>query len=244
VSKIADSPRTIPIVVALIGVIGAVTPVLVTSFSSQSLNKPNVDINIIKSVDGWVELTLTNNGFAPATNLTLIVDASGEIANSSDYTLNTVQVSQIKIDDRRLEAHIPKLLQGSGSIVKLNISLSENSNNPYYVVYVTYDQGSNMKKYPATSTEALVEFSTTYGAFYIIFSVFYFPLILFYSYRRRRKRRRNLLISKVIEDIIEIRRVLRDNNTSTKVFSNNWKIETTPEKKVLRATSMKSGGSL
>jgi len=99
-------------VVALIGVIGTVTPILVSTFSSQSSDEPSVDIGITgypAPLDRLIELTLTNDGFAPATNLTLIVDASGEIANSSGYVLNTVQVSPIKIDDGRLEAHIPKL---------------------------------------------------------------------------------------------------------------------------------------
>jgi hypothetical protein len=120
----------IPILVAFIGIIGTFTPVLLSSLSSSPSNNPKVDIQIDDTGDETsfrvpqaIEVTLTNNGFAPATNITLIVDAPGKIANSSDYILNTTQVYPVKIEDRRLEAHIPKLVHGDGSIVKLNVSL-------------------------------------------------------------------------------------------------------------------------
>jgi len=93
-----------------------------------------------------------------------------------------------------------------------------------------------MEKYPATPapfTEDLNVFLNPFFVFYMIFLAFYLPLISIFIRRRATKDRRKMLISKVIEDIIEIRRMLKDNNNSTRVFSNNWKIETIPAKKGL-----------
>jgi hypothetical protein len=188
--------RLVPIAVALIGLIGFITPVIINSLSTQPPNDPVVDIQFDDAKDQAVEITLTNKGFAPATDVTLSVDASGKIANSSNYTLNTVQVYPVKIDDRRLEAKIPELVQGSGSIVKLMISLSESLNSSHYVAYLTYDQGSNMEEYPTDFSSpdfsgSVNEFLSMYGDYYATFSIVFslsVSLIAFlYGSRKRKK---------------------------------------------------------
>jgi hypothetical protein len=136
--------------VAIITVAGAIIPILVTSVSSWLANTPSVNIEFIpyshKNTEG-AEITLTNSGFGPATNLMMVLEAPGKIGNYINK-FSTVEVQSVEINNSSLEAHIPKLVQGSGSIVKLDLSLSQNQSTllDSYSAYMTYDQGSKMVK--------------------------------------------------------------------------------------------------
>jgi hypothetical protein len=107
------------------------------------------------------------------------------------------------------------------------MSLSEPPIVEPYAAYVTYDQGSDMQGYPPTLDEIQYTFVNTIGVYYTVFyALFYMlflPLLIIYYRRRRGRARRKKFISKIIENITGIRRVLRDNNKATSVFSHAWR---------------------
>jgi hypothetical protein len=208
----AKESRAIPIMVAVIGVIGTLTPVLVNYISTQSSDKPMVDIQFSR-MDRGMEITLGNKGFAPATDVTLMVYAPKKIADNSSYILNTVQVDPIEISNTRLEAHIPKLVHGSGSVVKIAVYLSESPDSNTFDAYVTYEEGSHSEAY-AFTTDDTDFLSQLFGrfdilTFSIIFYSIFIPLFFILLYRISRKRQGKKFISKVMENITEIRRELR-----------------------------------
>jgi hypothetical protein len=243
----------VPIAVAFIGVIGAITPVLINASSIPPSNNPRVEIEMddIGNVSSSntpqpVDITLTNTGFAPATNVTLIVDAPSNIENSSKYVLNTTKVDPIEIEDKRLEAYIPKLVHGSGSIVKLNVFLSEPTDIPApYTAYVTYDQGSNSMEYFSarrfTSQEALTTFTNQWLSFYASYYALFFALLLIFLIIRRNRTRRKRFMLNIIENITGIRRALRDNNKITIVFNNIWRGPPPYKKKEVQDYIQKNG---
>ena len=223
----------VPIVVAFVGVTAAAAPVLVSSLFSRLTNEPEVEIEINTRNEG-ATVTLRNEGVAPATNLTLVVYAPEKIAISSNYTRYTVEVSPVKIDDERLEAYLPKLVQGSGSIVTLDIILENQTVVDYYVAYVTYDQGSLMKDSSQPSDYfSLFLISLTFG--FIVFYAVYLFFLYRYGIRRRRRVLNKMFMSNVTQNIVEIRRALKDNNKIDTIFNNAWKVESLTETKSARS---------
>jgi hypothetical protein len=214
--------------VAIIGVTATVIPVMISSIASQITNVPAVEIEIVPREDNrGAEITLTNNGSAPATNLTIFVIAPENITNATE-NFSTVGSLSINSSGARLEAGVPKLVHGSGSIVKLDISTGQNQSSGAYIVYVTYDQGSNMRKYP-TSYSADLANGLANGAhrfFELLFNpigfvsllaaaLMYTFFFLRYARHKRRKALARMAIQQIIEDITEVRRVLSDGNEST-----------------------------
>jgi hypothetical protein len=149
-STIAE--RRTSILIAIIGFTAAVTPILVTSISSWVSNMPfiDIDMNVYRNGDTVAAgITLTNFGFGPATNVILFVDVPGKISNI-DIKPGTANITATEIKESRFTAHIPKLVQGTGSFVKLDLFLAGNQSislEGRYPAYVTYDQGSTMQEF-------------------------------------------------------------------------------------------------
>jgi len=239
------------ILIAIIAFVGAITPILVTSFSNWASNMPIVDPDMIlynnsNTNSEEAEITLTNIGFGPATNITLIVyapklDGVINIGSTAQVELPiTSQTDPIRYDGTRIEAHIPKLVTGSGSFVKLKLFLARNQtiSSDGYPAYVTYDQGSDTRTFflniddPLTGIYNGYNNALPYGNILLIpvilFGLFIFLYIRLLQVRKKRKQLMEKLkghfISGVIDDLIHIRRVLKIDSKHQQPLPNLWRI--------------------
>jgi hypothetical protein len=236
-STIAE--RHTSILIAIIGFTAAVTPILVTSLSAWVSNMPVLDIDMIVYRNGdtvAAEITLTNFGFGPATNIILFVDAPGKISNIN-IKPGTANITATEIKESRFTAHIPKLVQGAGSFVKLDLFLARNqsisSDQSYYPAYVTYDQGSTMEKFFWDPDYLLTGFFNYINL--ALVTILVIPIGLFtigysvyFEYFRQRKERQRDFISGIIDNLTQIRRELTKNTKHQQPFlpfSNVWKKE-------------------
>jgi hypothetical protein len=235
----ANPQATVPIMVAVIGVIGAILPIYISNVIIRDDNYPDIDIQV-KPVDirsplfTQFAINITNSGNAPATNLSAIVNAFPvnivNITNkfsTTDIILpqfnNTVLrpgVTQT-INHSLLEIQIPKLIHGMGSIVELEVFIDNLIGQGR--VYAVYDQGSDqgepLRPRPLSMADLFSESYERLGAYYVVFYVALFGLLYLYI-RRRKSMKRSL--TKVVKNIMEIRGALRNDRSNKTVFPEIW----------------------
>ena len=100
-----------------------------------------------------------------------------------------MSLQQQKTTPRVLQADIPRLVQGNGSLVNISLMIKAKPNinyTRYYTAFVTYDQGSNTGGYllkPPEYGYYIVLFSTYIGAF---IGAIYYLRRLFYKRKVRK----------------------------------------------------------
>jgi hypothetical protein len=134
----------VPIIVTVITLFGGF---LISSIAS-TIYKPDVSVELIPDKENIYRVTidLKNKGYVAAKNLKLTMESpynitSVDIFSTENYTKEYVNNSAI------LEVNVPRLVQGEGSIIRINALIDSHSNitgNDHYIVYSTYDQGSKM----------------------------------------------------------------------------------------------------
>lgn len=163
----AASSALVPILVAVIGVVGALVPALyVNSLQTQ----PESDVTVtglgypVGATSDFV-ITIDNIlGNAPATNLTLILDSYADTSRfvyvKNLFSTTNVVLSQyhnivLEPGSNRtinqsspLKIHIPKLIHGIGSSIRLMTEITNSTG--FLDVYALYDQGSNRLHIPET----------------------------------------------------------------------------------------------
>jgi hypothetical protein len=201
----------VPIIVAIIGVSGIAIPAI-----SATFNKPSINIDVTRDIYGPTTnesfvthlppqlINLSNNGSAPATNLSLFL-----IASNASYPIRTItnllstvnltvaipgNHSLLKVNDTRqinpptgfIELHVKKFVNGGGSTIRLAVCCSgldrhESYHNQYYfdshlvdTVYTTYDQGST-KLYQYPPPLITLPFAIWYFPFIVETSVGFRP---------------------------------------------------------------------
>ena len=112
------------------------------------------------------EISIANDGNIPATHIILTLQTPENITKVTIFsTENITKVTNS--NSRTLQFSVPRLVQGSGSVVKLVTRLFANPNTPYpnYTIYATYDQGSikTIFQKPLTLGEQFVVFWSRYG---------------------------------------------------------------------------------
>ena len=158
----AGSSVLVPIIVAVIGVVGAVVPAIyVNSLQSQpdpevTISASSYSLKFIPNVRQFL-IDISNAGNAPATNLSLLLKPAGanpEIFSITNFFSTTDLIlpkynntilepgSSKSIKDSFLEIGVPKLVHGEGSVVRLSASVN-NSGYLDFLVYAVYDQGSD-----------------------------------------------------------------------------------------------------
>ena len=158
----AGSSVLVPIIVAVIGVVGAVIPAIyVNSFQSQAdpevtISASSFSLKFAPNVRQFL-IDIANAGNAPATNLSLLLRPAGanpEIFSITNFFSTTDLIlpkynntilepgSSKIINDPFLEIEIPKLVHGEGSAVRLSTSVN-NSGYLDFLVYAVYDQDSD-----------------------------------------------------------------------------------------------------
>jgi hypothetical protein len=180
---VAGPSATVPIIVAVIGVVGAVVPAIyVNSLQSQpdpevTISASSFSLKFAPNVRQFL-IDIANAGNAPATNLSLLfkpVGANPEIFSITNFFSTTDLIlpkynntilepgSSKTVKDSFLNIEIPKLVHGEGSVVRLSTSVN-NSKYLDFLVYAVYDQGSDSiflknGSFSAMSTEPSFNFT-------------------------------------------------------------------------------------
>lgn len=146
----------VPIIVAIIA--GAVSLVsALVNFIISALFMPNIQISDepLKIGDNKVTIDITNNGTAAAKNLKLTVKAPPNTSFNRPFFSTEKYIDNATGNPTKLEMYVPRFVQGAGSLIKIESSLSpanvSGNHIVYsgnYIVYVTYDQGSIEKVIP------------------------------------------------------------------------------------------------
>jgi hypothetical protein len=190
--------NTVPIIVALIGIAGIVAPTLL---SNQIFNKPDVDM-VIYASGNKAKIGVSNDGFIPATNISLLIEAKGAKFTDITYRFGTanIELPQIPpsnstlqinkttgdIDSHFLELKIPKLVQGSGSKTEMDVTLDGDQKEKDYRIAITYDQGSSdvLSNNPWEELGSIIFFNKSY---YIVLGIITSILGLTIYYKKRKK---------------------------------------------------------
>ncbi|MGC1929256.1 MAG: hypothetical protein WA667_09800 [Candidatus Nitrosopolaris sp.] len=131
-------------------------------------NRPHIDIQI-KPNEADARSTIisvTNNGNIAASHMILTVQSPQDTLNEKTI-LNTENATKTKIDSRTSQFYVPRLVQGSGSILMILMQMQEKPKTVYpnYTLYATYDQGSTKFVYqkPLTLVEEFWSLWNAYG---------------------------------------------------------------------------------
>jgi hypothetical protein len=102
----------------------------ITTVYNDFYNKPHIHIDIInphniKNKMSQAIIKVANEGVKPAKNVELTINAPGNFRtpnflNSENFTISNSSKSNV------LKVHIPRLVQGNGSIIQLNINICGN----------------------------------------------------------------------------------------------------------------------
>jgi hypothetical protein len=234
---VAGSSATVPIVVAIIGVMGAIIPIYINNVVTPGSDYPHVYVQLDPSERSeggssqW-RMAIENNGNAPATNLSMSVRAFNNenilnITNSfstADVILPKFSNTSLEpganetINNPILEIYVPKLIHGGGSTILLETFINSSYEYPP-LVYVLYDQGSSQVGGVLSVADHLTEFNRQYQAYYIIFYVVLFGLLFLYI---RRRSSLKAFLTKVATNIMEIRKVLRSDSSNKSIFHEAW----------------------
>ncbi|HET7389892.1 MAG TPA: hypothetical protein VFJ51_03635 [Nitrososphaeraceae archaeon] len=225
----------VPIIVAFITV--TMSPFFTVAISSLTSHNPIVNVLIAPNFnnDGRkAVITLTNNGSAPASNLSLAIIAPKKITQIiNNFSAASISLPQLSNCNNKLslgapksidpptsfiQIHIPKLVQGEGSLTKLQILNNGNPHSHYYnyTGVAIYDQGSSLARLmPSTKPSQIEVFLYNFIRppfiyFLIIYPISYGVIYFWYSkwYMRRRRRK---FMAQMRDEIISIHHDLNEN---------------------------------
>jgi hypothetical protein len=249
---VAASSVVVPIIVAIIGIVGTIAPIYInnkgpTTPQLEIVSTPLTYLDAASiNPSGNYGIFIRNFGNAPATNLSLFLNACGffgirscpsEIHNiTSGYSTVNMIVPQfnnaslergvpLTVNGSLVKIQIARLVQGAGSVI--NLMSSVNDSRYPLTVYAVYDQGSTtgstFKRTFIDSLYPLIDWYSVYVGplflFYIIFYAIFFALL--YRYIRRRKASKKF-ITGLTDNIMEVRRTLRDDHTNRVKLPDAW----------------------
>ena len=184
----------IPIVVAVLALLGTLAVALVNNYV-QTMNKPKVNV-IIEPNGTKAFIHLFNEGLAPATNLSLIIEAFKDFTLVTkifgaadviapqlpkiDQTLSLVMPRNVTTPRSYLELRIPKLPQGEGSSTEIEIANGTlNNTHSDYKSVAIFDQGSSIGRPPPSHSELLDRQFGFFGGYY--YFIYYYLLAASYA---------------------------------------------------------------
>ena len=247
----AASSALVPIIVAVIGVVGAVVPAVYVN-SQRTQSEPDVAISgqgttlSPEMPNKTMFFIYIDNelGNAAATNLTLILEPELEgtfayIENdfsTTDVVLpqdnNTVLESGSRLEINQsfpLKIYIPVLVHGIGSSIRLVTQITCNFGCIGLIVHSIYDQGSDKLEIlngTGIGGGSLVttkpELSFTPYYYYYYYIIFYGSLAgTVVTYIWYRRKMRRFP-REIAKKVMEIRRVLRSDHHSRTIFPEIW----------------------
>jgi hypothetical protein len=237
----------IPIIVALIGVSGVVIPAFSGTFFKPNLN---IDMSHCIGIDygchGRQYINISNTGAIPATNLSLILVGKNKIISNITNAFSTVNVtlaipggpSLLEVNRSKpinsgfVELHVKKFVNGGGSTIRLvATSISGNQNRysvsgwnrtdtqyPVDVVYATYDQGSVQSRSFYTFLDLLQD---TWSNPAVYFTFLAYTIVIMYLGFRWRKHRKRKFLKQMVQDMMMVRRSVKNDPFSQELFYNS-----------------------
>lgn len=215
----------VPIVIVVLALAGTLIVALVNNYI-QSLNKPIIGV-IIEPNGRKALINLTNDGLAPATNLSLIIKAFKNFTQVTkklgpadvmvpqlpkvNQTLSLTIPQNVTTPGSYLELRIPKLPHGEGSLTQIEIT-NGTSNGTYsdFEAAAIFDQGSSIGRKPLRGIEALDRDLSFFGGFYV-FLIYYIFALGYASYyfavfvnRKKNRRRFKQFISNIRDLMMDI----------------------------------------
>ena len=212
----------------------------ITTFYNDFINKPFLDIDLVPNEDyQTAKIIVKNIGMKPANKLVLTINTTGKIIGHPEIfniqNLTTHNSTHLNL----FQLTIPRLVQGSGSAITININssgdgISEPSSKKYSV-YASYDEGSILEtknKVPTLQEQffgpsfgtltSLAYLDAILGVSVIIFVIPYAHKISSNSLLRKQARYRY----EIFKDILSTRNSL-GNTYSTKdnisiAIPSNW----------------------
>jgi hypothetical protein len=140
--------RLITIIISLVtAIVGAPT---LYNVISDMFFAPNVTMDFLVNdlTKSNITLEVKNIGNEAATHYSLTLESPYNILDSQLFlTENYNNTKVLLLDKKLLQISIPRLVQGQGSLIKLNLFVnpqeSSNLNNDKFIAYSTFDQGSS-----------------------------------------------------------------------------------------------------
>ena len=208
-------------------------------------NKPVINTQFDSKEDKHqTEITITNNGRMPATHFLLTIETPENMTKDSPHIFTTVNITNVtKLTPRILKISVASFVHGSGSIIKIDLSVAEKPNKDSYTIYATYDQGSikNLSQESISASEGFVEFLNTYQiplilivagivfaiiALFTIFAPFVMllksGLAIYKIFRRRYKGISIRSISDVLDDLLLVRHHLKNELLCEDILEGEW----------------------
>jgi hypothetical protein len=168
-------------------------------FLISAIAKPTINIDIRLANENEATISIRNVGWSPAKNLKLTVEYPFNIIDQSIFSTENYTKSN---SSKLLEMNIPRFAQGDGSFLRIRTGSQNTSaitEDDQYVVYGTYDQGSNMnsayviERPPPDVIDTLVQWWSPVSSYVgIIISVIGIITGVLTSIVQRSVRRRNL----------------------------------------------------
>lgn len=210
-----NSSIIIPMFVALIGIIGTITPVLMNKYY-ESANKPFINVDIETLNNHTASAQISNTGSSPATNISLLIEAPKKIVNVIDLLNTGVTKTSQNFSQNILKMQIAKFIQGSGSRLKFEMLFDESRNNIRYANYnysafVIYDQGSNSVRIPLTTLDMLNEIYGSFNGFPGIAYLYLvlIPISILLIKRKRKKQKRKRFVDEMMNNLLKVRSTIK-----------------------------------
>ena len=233
----AASSVLIPVVVAVIAVIGGILPIYI-----GTTHVPALFIymeHYVHPDHSGVDVSIVNNGNSPATNLSITLTALYDSSNIMSIT-NKPLSSKILYNNTVLqpgfsqpmnqsmpEIRVPKLVPGEGS--RIFFSAVAGNASDAMALHVVHDQGSHElvamgDQIRTTIDEFQIQNTILNTTYFILNPVFlaYYAIFFGLIYLYHRIRKRTKFPTKVAKDIMETRKLLRSDVTSRSIFSEAW----------------------
>ena len=166
-----------------------------------------------------VSLTLLTNPLVKITKLTMAISSS-ELFLKENHTKIKNQESTY-VNNSVLELYMPKLAQGTGSLIPLELFF-EKPVPSIVQVSVVYNQGSIGVRKGGNIEEDLISYWDTYETYFnILFALIFvviFAYVIYFVWIQKKTR----FISRLINELLEVRRKLLSNSMTKESLTIHW----------------------
>ena len=159
--------RIITIIISLgTALIGAPT---LYNVISDIFFTPTISMEFLPDHDTKNNITLEvkNIGNEAATNYLLTVKSPLKVSNYNLFiTENSTNIKKSLLDQKTLQISIPRLVQGPGSLIMLDLFLNSPTNiTDKFIAYSTFDQGSSKKEVSFADDKEPLSFNDKFEEF-------------------------------------------------------------------------------
>jgi hypothetical protein len=202
------------VIVAIIGALGIIGSGIAAPLI-PSIYKPLAYISLDPpdSSDS-VKVEIKNIGLGAASNMLIIIQTTKQIVSVTDTS--TVEVESSTFQSNRLEMKVPRMPDGGGATINVEIGSSGQTVRNDYSINVIYDQGSTELK-GTSKTNSILALATNPTSIIILLLIYIIFAIILYLYLRRVG-----ILRKLVQSLINIHYTLEHDLESRERFLNAW----------------------